>query len=392
MKKIPVDSLKPGLIFSKPVFMEGGDLFVSEGVPLKQKEIDRLKTWGFTTVETDGESVTPGQEQAHADDRSKAETVQPAEPLPKGLPIKVADETDPNYHTYKDHIMRLGHLFSGIVTFSPLEVHDIDFIVEGLMQSVRDNPQGAIGLILGAPPEKGDDEMAKAAIDTAILSDFTALELKMPRHRILQTIQAALLHDTGMLRLPAEIVNSKGALSLEQTERMRNHPSMSFRIITRELNYPVEVGTIAMQHHERWDGTGYPRRLPGKLISLGAQIVSVADAFEAMISEKPYRNSMMGYEAMKNLMSDNGRRFNPQVLKCFVKIMGIYPINSFVLLNNKSIARVTEVSSQAPLRPKLQIMSDGKGHIYGRDEGDSINLLNEKKLYIVRPVNPKEIV
>jgi HD-GYP domain-containing protein (c-di-GMP phosphodiesterase class II) len=172
---------------------------------------------------------------------------------------------------------------------------------------------------------------------------------------------------------------------------MQAHPLYTYKIITKELLYPEDVGLVALQHHERWDGEGYPRRISGSDIDIGARIVSVADAFEAMVSEKPYRNSMMGYQAMKNLLSDNSRRFDPDILKAFIKTMGIYPIGSIILLNNGVIARVTEVQGDAPLRPKIRILIDEFGKMFKQDEGELIDLLTEKSLFIARALDPKEI-
>ncbi|HQG40991.1 MAG TPA: HD domain-containing phosphohydrolase, partial [Spirochaetales bacterium] len=157
------------------------------------------------------------------------------------------------------------------------------------------------------------------------------------------------------------------------------------------LGYPDEVGVIVLQHHERWDGEGYPRKLKGAEIDILARIVSVADAFEAMISEKPYRNSMIGYQAMKHLMSDNGRRFDPDVLKAFLQSMGVYPVGSLVLLNNSAIARVVENHAQAPLRPKIRLLVDATGTVFQEHEGSMIDLLKEKALFIVRAISPQEL-
>jgi HD-GYP domain-containing protein (c-di-GMP phosphodiesterase class II) len=150
------------------------------------------------------------------------------------------------------------------------------------------------------------------------------------------------------------------------------------------------VGLIVLQHHERWDGEGYPRHLSGADIDIGARIVSVSDAFEAMVSQKPYRNSMMGYQAMKNLLSDNLRRFDPDVIKAFIQTMGIYPIGSIILLNNGAMARVVDVQGTAPLRPKIKILIDEFGKVFKQDEGDDIDLLVEKSLFIAKAVDPKE--
>ena len=194
-----------------------------------------------------------------------------------------------------------------------------------------------------------------------------------------------------MLRMPKEIVEKKGGLSEGELLRIQSHPLYTYKIVNKELLYPEDVGVIVLQHHERWDGEGYPRRVSGSAIDLGARIVSVADAFEAMVSQKPYRNSLMGYQAMKNLLSDNLRRFDPDVIKAFIQTMGIYPIGSIILLNNGAMARVIEVQATAPLRPKIKILIDEFGKKFKQDDGEDIDLLVEKSLFIAKAVDPKEL-
>jgi len=193
-----------------------------------------------------------------------------------------------------------------------------------------------------------------------------------------------------MLRIPKEIVEKRGGLSAAELQRIQSHPLYAYKIVNKELLYPEDVGLIVLQHHERWDGEGYPRHLAGTAIDMGARIVSVADAFEAMVSQKPYRNSMMGYQAMKNLLSDNLRRFDPDVIKAFIQTMGIYPIGSIILLNNGALARVINVQGTAPLRPKIKILIDEFGKVFKQDDGDEIDLLVEKSLFIAKAVDPKE--
>jgi HD-GYP domain-containing protein (c-di-GMP phosphodiesterase class II) len=265
----------------------------------------------------------------------------------------------------------------------------VDNLTGQLLQAVRDERDHIIGFILGG--EVSGHVLAKSSVNTAILSALIAMELKFSHPKVMQVVTGALLHDVGMLRLPEEITKKSGGLSGEELQRMQAHPLYTYKIITKELLYPEDVGLVALQHHERWDGEGYPRRVSGQDINMGARIVSVADAFEAMVSEKPYRNSMMGYQAMKNLLSDNSRRFDPDVLKAFIQTMGIYPIGSVIMLNNGAIARVTEVQGDAPLRPKIRILIDEFGKVYQNDEGDLIDLLTEKSLFIARALDPKEI-
>jgi HD-GYP domain-containing protein (c-di-GMP phosphodiesterase class II) len=194
-----------------------------------------------------------------------------------------------------------------------------------------------------------------------------------------------------MLRVPEEIRDNMGKLSDAELARIQNHPMYSYKIICNELLYPEETGYIALQHHERWDGDGYPRRLQGEHIDQGARIVSIADAFEAMVSEKPYREPMAGYKAVKNLLSDNARRFDPEALKAFIQVLGIYPIGSIVLLNTGAIALVTEVRPDAPMRPLVRIMVDEKGKLFPEETGETLDLAVEKSLFIARAVDPAEL-
>jgi HD-GYP domain-containing protein (c-di-GMP phosphodiesterase class II) len=215
--------------------------------------------------------------------------------------------------------------------------------------------------------------------------------MRLPNHRAIQTVTGALLHDVGMLRLPPELVNKTGDLSKEELQILKSHVFHSYKIVREELLYPEERGALVMQHHERWDGTGYPQGLAGTEIHFGARIVSVADAFEAMVSQKPYRNSMLGYQAMKNLLADNSIGFAPDVLKAFITVMGIYPIGSIILLNNGSMARVVKVRKEAPLRPKIAVLVDQSGKIFEQNKGELIDLFAEKRLFILRAVNPNEL-
>jgi hypothetical protein len=100
---------------------------------------------------------------------------------------------------------------------------------------------------------------------------------------------------------------------------------------------------------------------------------------------------MIGYRAMRTILGDNGRRFDPEVLKVFIRTMGIYPLGSIVLLNNAAVGRVVVVNSQSPLRPSVKIMIDETGAELPNDSGEVIDLSKEKRLFIAQAVDPKEI-
>jgi HD-GYP domain-containing protein (c-di-GMP phosphodiesterase class II) len=365
-------------------------MLVPEMAALRQRDIDFLFTLGIDEVSTEGTVLS-------ADQIPKPKTVQVRkimEPIslkkigPINLTINDVEQNTGPYRAYKNLIEKLAAIFTGIKSGMDVEMRAVNNIGLQLLQDLRDYPDNFVDYILGG--EVSGHELAKSSVNTAILSALTAQELKLPNHKINNIVAGALLHDVGMLRLTKGITEKKGALSDAELEQIKTHCLHTSRIVSKELIGPKEVNLIALHHHERWDGRGYPDRLAGEAIDLGARIVSVADAFEAMVSKKSYRNSMIGYQAIKNLMADNASRFDPAVIKAFTRIMGIYPIGSIILLNDGSVARVTSVHSDAPLRPVINMLADNTGKVFKQGEGAVIDLLSDKTLFIKTAVDPKE--
>ncbi len=389
MRTIPVDLLRPGQKYTEPVYIDGNCLLVPAGIAIRKKDLDQLKAWEIAHVRTNGEVVRQTlEEKTGAGIGALAKKADAQGTAARILTLAAVQENKSVYRAYLDLIDQLDVVFTQIESGLSVENRAIDGIVTRLILTVRESRNDVIGFILGG--EVSGKVMAKSSVNVAILSALVASDMGFPLHKVQMIVTGALLHDVGMLKLPHGIMEKQGNLTDAELQRMRAHPLYAFKIVCKELLYPEEVGLIALQHHERWDGEGYPRRVASNAIDMGARIVSVADAFEAMVSQKPYRNSMIGYAAMKNLLSDNSRRFDPGVLKAFIKTMGIYPIGSIVVLNSGAIARVIEVRSEAPLRPRIRILIDDFGKTYEQDAGDAVDLLTEKSLFIARALNPRD--
>jgi HD-GYP domain-containing protein (c-di-GMP phosphodiesterase class II) len=429
--KVPVSALRAGFIFSKPVRIDADNLFVPAGVEIREKDIEQLRAWGIEEVETDGNIIgesfedasTPnendavqakaaegqaganpapvsgGQPGARAGQARTGQTVGQDNPAPAsgmeqskvafmGRVITEEQKIDIIFQNYLDFIRGLDDFFVCIASNDVPNIQSVFIIADGLLRAIKENRVTTIGYILGSEVQRRD--LAKNSINIAILSALIAERLKFSDENIRQLVIGALLHDIGMLRLPKVILDKSGWLSPTETQQIQMHPFYSYSIVCEELKLSEYVGRIVSQHHERWDGEGYPRHFRGQEIAMSARIVSVVDAFEAMVSEKPYRNSMMGYHAMKNILSDNSRRFDPDVLKAFVGIMGIYPIGSIIRLNTGAVARVTDVRGEASLRPKIRIIIDENGMEIQPKEGTILDLLKEKSLFITRSLDPRE--
>ncbi|MCL2809945.1 MAG: HD-GYP domain-containing protein [Treponema sp.] len=420
MNLINTSDIQSGMVFSEPVYTEGKNLLVPALVPIRQKDIDFLTSMDIKAVKTEGIQVEiEAQAEEIIEEVEKTDAIHALEALEAEL-ANMLDQPDFDsfaeipqdeivitskkgairfsisdvrqnsgpYRAYKNLIDKLNAVFVGLKTGDDVEMRAVDNICTLLLQDLHDNPDTFVGFILGG--EITSQELAKSSINTAILSAKTAQELKLPNHKILNIVSGALLHDVGMLRLSKGITEKKGGLSDAELEQIKSHPIHTSKIITKELYGPREVNLIALQHHERWDGQGYPDKLVGQAIDIGARIISVADAFEAMVSKKSYRNSMIGYQAIKNLMADNGRRFDPAVIIAFTKIMGIYPIGSIVRLNDTSIARVVSIHTDAPMRPVIQLLMDKNGDALGSGNVVSVNLLADRTLFIKEAIDPAE--
>jgi HD-GYP domain-containing protein (c-di-GMP phosphodiesterase class II) len=375
MRTIPVDSLKPGMCFDKPVFVDGVNLLVPSGLPLKERDIQRLRSWNVTEVQTEGEVVyEPSQ------DESRGKQLFALWSLPADTSV---------VKTYTGATETVRGVLDAVKEAKTVNTRTIDDTVNELFALVRDHRDEVVRLILRA--EGNEDDLARSSVNCAVLSTVVGLQLRMPSHRLIHLATGALLHDVGMVRVPVDIREKESNLSEDELQTLRMHPVYSYKVITKELKYPEDIGAIVLQHHERWDGHGYPQRLSADNIAIAARIVSVADAFDAMVSARPYRSPMIGYVAMKNILSDNSRRFDPRILKVFIKSMGIYPIGSIVLLNDSSIGRVVSTHPDAPLRPKLQIIIDRHGKEYPRN-GKVVDLTEVKSLFIARAVDPNDLV
>jgi len=125
---------------------------------------------------------------------------------------------------------------------------------------------------------------------------------------------ASMLHDIGKLAVPENILSKPGRLTPEEFEKMKIHPIVGADILDR-VQFPYPVVPIVRSHHEKWDGTGYPDGLKREAIPIGARILSAVDCFDALASERPYRQAMSPAEAMSNLSAEKGRSFDPRVVE-----------------------------------------------------------------------------
>ncbi len=372
MIEIATVNLKPGMKFDAPVYIDDKNILVPPGIPIKAKDIERLKRWEINTVRTNGSEIKDESDQTKVSHE---------------LLFELEPEEKQCLDAYYQFLTKLTEVFTDIRKQNKISHDKIDRIVNDLYLHVKEHKNKMIQLVLQS--EKHADDLTTNSINCTIISIVIGLILKTISHRILILATGALLHDVGMLRIPEEIVNKKADLTAKELNMIKTHPIYSYTIISKELKFADEIAQIGLYHQERWDGKGYPKQLNKENIPLFARIVAVADSYVAMVKERPYRGHMIGYDAIKTIISDNFKRFDPNVVKAFLKGMGIYPIGSIVLLNNGALGRVNEINSDAPLRPKIDILIDEYGDKL--QESTKMDLLKSGDFFIVRAVDKKVV-
>jgi HD-GYP domain-containing protein (c-di-GMP phosphodiesterase class II) len=367
MRSIKVDELKPGMKFSKPVYMDGENLLVPEGVAVKQKDIDRLRRWEVTEVQTEGETLT-----------ESSDTPQDRMFYGEGATFE-----------YNKAVDLADNIFIQTNDGGLPDKNDIDEVVENVFQLLIEKPDQLIGPMFQV--QNTQHSLSQSAVNCIILAVLIGRNLKLPNYQLVNLATAAFLHDIGMTKIPKAILNKSGTLTEKERKVMTTHPVYSYRVITRDLGYAEEVGRTALYHHERWDGKGYPKQLKGKEIPLTARILSVVDAYEAMVRERPYRDSMIGYRAMRQILNDNSRRFDAEILKVFLKSMGIYPVGSIVILNDGSVAKVVRNQKEVPLRPVVRILVSSSGRKIPTELQKEVDLISSSGSFIVKAVSVGEM-
>lgn len=186
----------------------------------------------------------------------------------------------------------------------------------------------------------------------------------------------ALLHDIGKTQIPTKIVQKPGALSDEEFRHMQAHTEIGYRILKDEPNIPLLAAHCALQHHERIDGSGYPRGLTGPQIHEYAKWLGVADSYDAMTSNRVYKKAMLPHQAVEALYVGSGTLYEQKQLELFRDRVAIYPLGLTVTLSNGESGVVVKVDSSTPHRPVVRVLTGPEGEAVSPFERDLSKLLS----------------
>ncbi len=232
-------------------------------------------------------------------------------------------------------------------------------------------------------------DVVASSLHVALVAWLMTTSRAWPEKKRELFLRVTLLHDVGMLFVPSGLLHKEGKLSVQERSLIAAHPGVSFNLV-KKWGESYESTQVAWQHHEEWSGGGYPQNLKEKEIHPWAALTAVLDNFVARSTQRSYRSSLVGYSAMKQLIAEQQKRFNPVWVKELVAVLGMYPPGSIVLLSDGSIARVTESQTGKPLRPRVRIMIDQFGTEYRQDRGGLVDLTTTST-FIARPVDFRDV-
>ena len=253
----------------------------------------------------------------------------------------------------------LDKVFDSLRNGRSTEMATVQESISPLIESVFKNKE-AVGALLRLK-ESGDYRF-EHGVSMAAWAAILGKQIGLHRDELETLAVGCAMCDVGMTQLPAEMLGQANQLSEGQQRIIRAHPTMGAELVGESRNVNFEVLGIIENHHERMDGSGYPRGLQGAAIPLLARIAGLVDAYDAMITPRPWAPARTSHEAAQELMDAKGRKFQDALVEQFIQAIGLFPTGSLVELNTGEVAIVTRQNDTRRLKPEIVIVLDQYKH------------------------------
>jgi HD-GYP domain-containing protein (c-di-GMP phosphodiesterase class II) len=380
MKTVSVMSLPENSYISAPVFLDEKYILLSPDIPVTSELKKRLLDWGFSQVQTDG---------IPKDSPSLDETVAET-PSESAIPILEKDVKEQEQREqatvfFKSLMSFYDAYIEKFKTKNELRLDEPTEKIKSILSMLKSHRRFLLSV--QNPEDMAEKYMTSHVIRTTIIALALSEFLKLPPHKQIDLGLACLFHEIGMIRIPESIYMSDKPLSDRERQAITAHPILGFKML-KEANFPAPIYLAILEHHENINGTGYPRKITGDKISPYGKILSVACAYEAATSKRPYREGQDGHSGIMDMLKDMNKRYDDKVLRALVFTLSIYPIGTFVLLSNNAKGYVVKTDSENPKYPTVKLIVNEKDVPYIEQpllqtrEGDPIQ--------IVRPLNKEE--
>ncbi|BAS28644.1 HD-GYP domain-containing protein [Limnochorda pilosa] len=332
MRLLLLKDVRPGMVLGRPVYAEGRTL-VAPGVVLTPHVLDRLAQFGIQTlyVRDPGDAALTASAAAEA-----AEVVSE----------RVRREA---YHSVKQYMERMRKGLAATLA----DTKRVTQAVVSVLEEVLANRNVVLEL---ADIRAMQDYVFNHSVGVGVTASLLGIHQGLERKDLLPLAVGALLHDVGKVKIADAVWNKPGKLTDEEYRLMQQHTVHGFEILRKNPGFDLRSAHVAYQHHERWNGSGYPRGLAGEKIHLFARIVAVVDVFDAMTTDRAYRPARPVYQVLALMEAESGKTFDPDVIRTFLARVAPYPVGTLVRLNTGERALVVQLNEGVPARPVVRLV------------------------------------
>ena len=271
--------------------------------------------------------------------------------------VSVADELVVARTLHSGTLQQLISVLEGIRLGATVRVPDLEVVVDGMVESVLRNST-AMSLLVRM--QKTDDYTHAHSLSTAMWALVFGRHLGLDRDSMRALGLGGLLLDVGKTKLPLELLKKRGPLTDVERMHVQNHVGLGMEIIRKAESVDSRVLEMVATHHERFDGSGYPRGLSGSQIPVFGRIGGIVDSYAAMSSDRSYANAISSYDAMREFKVLSDKSFQAELVEQFIQAIGIFPAGTLVELNTGEIAVVLKEHSNSRLRPQVAIILDAQ--------------------------------
>lgn len=358
MRKLPLGSLRPGMKVARAVYGSSGQALLQRGVVLTSRYITQLRELRVPSLYIDDGLLDDFLVDDVISEETRANAVQQV----RGL-VTAAERPS----SRQTAILRSKGMLRAV-----------DDIVDELL-SQRDLIVNLIDIRLE------DDYLFGHCVNVCVLALITGVRRKVPRERLLHLGLGAILHDVGKTVVPRNILYKPGPLTDSEFQVVKTHTSKGYEML-KEL---PEARDIAHEHHERFDGSGYPLRKKGTQVRSNSQIAAICDVFDAVTADRVYRPAHSIHEAYELIAASGNQAFELGLVKDFLYNIAAYPTGSIVQLSDGRIGVCVETPPGLSLLPRIRILLDQERHRVGTPQ--EVNLAELPGLTVHKVFTEREI-
>lgn len=329
MRRVYTEELRAGMVVARKVMGAEGRHLITENTELTESYIDKLKQLGIGSIYI----------KDNLDDID----------VPEMVSEKILGIVSAN-------------LKNSLHAFSAGKALDMVTLRKSVAMLIDEAVSNRNNLIQTEDIRSYDDYLPFHAINVSVFSVITGLSLGYTESSLVDLGLGALLHDIGMVNIDPSIISNPGALDKHEMDEIKQHPAIGFNILRSYRELSIPAAHIAYQHHERVNGSGYPRGLGNRDIVEYAKIAAVADTFDAIISDHPYRKGYSTSEGLTVLKGLQNSYFAPEIVEAFSANVAVYPVGSLVGLGNGRIGVILAANKFNADRPLVRVICDQKGN------------------------------